>query len=100
MGAKHPARNPAKYLASCPRNVPAMAGQWQRNAAERPSRRLARQLALRRTWTRNVRAGNLRDNSQYVRATAVPQPRNGQGNISQAARGIPPSAFNHDIQKL
>ena len=49
------------------------------NAAERPSRQLARQLALRRTWTRNVRAGNLRDNSQLGRATAVPQ----QGNISQ-----------------
>jgi hypothetical protein len=43
------------------------------NAAERPSRRLARQLALRRTWTRHVRAGNLRDNSQLDRANAVPQ---------------------------
>ena len=30
-----------------------------------------RQLALRRTWTRNVRAGNLRDNSQLGRATAA-----------------------------
>ena len=46
-----------------------------RNAAERPSRRLARQLALRRTRTRNVRAGNLRDDSQHGRATAVPQSR-------------------------
>ena len=80
MAAKHPARNPAKCLASCPRNVPAMAGQWQQQcrrtsvkttrkttrlapdlAAQCPRRKLARQLA---TW-----------------------PRNGQRNISQAARG-------------
>ena len=69
MGAKHPARNPAKCLASYPRNVPAMAGQWQRQcrrtsvkttrkttclapdlAAQCPRRKLARQLA---TWPRN-----------------------------------------------
>ena len=54
----------------------ATARQWRgsgsSNAVERSSRRLARQLALRRTWTRNVRAGNLRDNSQHGRATAVP----------------------------
>jgi len=30
MGANHPARNPAKYLASYPRNVPAMAGRMTR----------------------------------------------------------------------
>jgi DNA-binding transcriptional LysR family regulator len=29
IAAQHPARQPAKYLASCPRNFPAMAGQWQ-----------------------------------------------------------------------
>ena len=44
-----------------------MSRQWpdsgNSNAAERPSRRLARQLALRRIRTRHVRAGNLRDNS-------------------------------------
>jgi hypothetical protein len=64
MGANHPARNPAKYLASCPRNVPAMAGQWQGQcrrasvkttrkttclapdlAAPCPCRKLARRLA-------------------------------------------------------
>jgi len=30
IAAKHPARQQAKYLSSCPRNFPAMAGQWQR----------------------------------------------------------------------
>ena len=80
MGAKHPVRNPAKCLTSYPRNVPAKAGQWQKEyrrtsvkttrkttclapdlAAQCPRRKLARRLA---TW-----------------------PRNGQRNISQAARG-------------
>ena len=64
MAAKHPARNPAKCLASYPRNVPAMAGQWQQQCrrtsvkttrkttclapdldAPCPRRKLARQLA-------------------------------------------------------
>jgi len=31
---------------------------------------------------------------------AAQQPRNGQGNISQAARGNFAVSFNHDIQKL
>jgi hypothetical protein len=72
MGAKHPARNPAKYLAAYPRNVPAMAGQWQQQCRRTPAkttrkttclapnldalcprRKLARQLA---TWPRNSRA--------------------------------------------
>jgi hypothetical protein len=57
------------------RHVRATSRQWpdsgSSNAAERPSRRLARQLVLRRTWTRNVRAGNLRDNLQLGRATAA-----------------------------
>ena len=97
MGAKHPARNPAKCLASYPRNVPAMAGQWQRQCrrtsvkttrkttclapdldAQCPRRKLARQLA---TWPRNSRA--------TVKATSRKQ-----------LVGISPSAFNHDIQKL
>jgi hypothetical protein len=97
MGAKHPARNPAKYLASCPRNVPAMAGQWQQQCrrmavettrkttclasdldAQCPRRKLARQLA---TWPRNSRAtANATSRKQLV--------------------GISPSAFNHDIQKI
>jgi hypothetical protein len=59
------------------RHVRAMSRQWPHsgngNAAERPSRRLARQLALRRIWTRNVRTENLRDNSQYSRATTAPK---------------------------
>jgi hypothetical protein len=67
MGAKHPARNPAKCLAACPRNIPAMAGQWQQQCrrtsvkttrlapdmdTQCPRRKLARQLA---TWPRNRR---------------------------------------------
>ena len=71
MGANHPARNPAKCLASYPRNVPAMAGQWQQQCrrasvkttrkttclapdldAQCPRRKLARRLA---TWPRNSR---------------------------------------------
>ncbi len=57
------------------RHIRATSRQWpdsgNDNAAERPSRRLARQLALRRIWTRNVRTENLRDNSQLGRATAA-----------------------------
>jgi hypothetical protein len=49
MAADHPARNPTKYLAPDPRTFPAMAGQKQRQYREHPSRRLARQFALR--WT-------------------------------------------------
>jgi hypothetical protein len=71
MGANHPARNPAKCLTSCPRNFPAMAGQWQQQCrrtsvkptgktarlapdmdAQCPRRKLARQLA---TWPRTSR---------------------------------------------
>ena len=46
-------------------------GNGRSNAAGWPSRRLARQLALRRIWPRHGRAGNLRDNSQLGRATAA-----------------------------
>ncbi|MFZ0826904.1 MAG: hypothetical protein WAO02_05735 [Verrucomicrobiia bacterium] len=93
MGANHLARNPAKYLTSHPRNVPAKAGQWQQQGrrtsvkttrkttclapdldAPCPRRKLARQLA---TWLRNSRATSRK---QFV--------------------GISPSAFNHDIQKI
>jgi hypothetical protein len=64
MAAQHPARQPAQFLASYPRNFPAMAGQWQRQcrrpsvettrkttclapdlAARCPRRKLARRLA-------------------------------------------------------
>ena len=93
MSAKHPARNPAKYLASCPRNVPAMAGQSQRQcrrmadrttrkitylapdlAAQCPRRKLARQLATQSC-----------DNRASVKATSRKTTR---------------SNLNHDIQKL
>jgi len=101
MGANHPARHPAKYLASCPLNVPAMAGQWQQQCrrtsvktarkttclapdldAPCPRRELARQLAIR---PRNSRAA--------VRASAKAISR-------KRLVEIPSSAFNHDIQKL
>jgi hypothetical protein len=81
MGANHLARNPAKCLTSYPRNVLAMAGQWQQQchrtsvktarkttrlapdlAAPCPRRKLARQLAI--------------------------CPRNDQCNVSQAAHRI------------
>ena len=55
MGAKHPARNPAKYLASCPRNFPAMAGQRQQQCRRTSVKTTRRRLALRRTWPRNSR---------------------------------------------
>jgi len=101
MSAQHPARQPAKYLASYPRNVPATAGQRQPQcrriagrmtrkttcrapdlAAPCPRRELARQLAIR---PRNSRAA--------VRATAKATSR-------KRLVEIPSSAFNHDIQKL
>src|ERR1022692_1779705 len=66
MGAKRPARNPAKCLTSYPRNVSAKARQWQQQCrrasvkttrkttclapdldARCPRRKLARQLAIR-----------------------------------------------------
>ena len=68
-------------------------GSGNGNAAECPAGRLARQLALRRTRTRHVRAGNLRDDSQHGRATAVPQ-------SSATSRKTTRSNLNHDIQKL
>jgi hypothetical protein len=64
IAAQQPARQPSKYLASCPRNLPAMTGQWQRQCrrvsvktackptrlapdanAPCPCRKLARRLA-------------------------------------------------------
>jgi hypothetical protein len=101
MDANHPARNPAKCLASYPRNFPAMAGQWQRQCRRTsvkttrkttclppdldtpcPRRKLARQLAI---CPRNCRAA--------VRATA---------NATSHERLVEfsSSAFNHDIQRL
>jgi hypothetical protein len=66
MAANHPARNPANVLS----HIRATSRQWpdsgNGNAAERPSRRLARQLALRRICPRHVRAGNLRDDSPQI----------------------------------
>ncbi len=61
------------------RHIRATSRQWlgsgNGDAAECPAGQLARQLASRRTWPRNGRAGNLRDNSQLGRATANATPR-------------------------
>ena len=87
----------ARSSARRQRDVRATSRQWpdsgNGNAAECPSRRLARQLVVRRTWLRNVRAGNLRDNSQLGRATT-------NATSHQRLVEIPSSAFYHDIQKL
>ena len=74
MAAKHPARNPAKYLASCPRNFPAMAGQWQRQC---------RRMSVKTTRKTTCLAPDL----------DAPCPRR------KLARRLA-SNLNHDIQKL
>jgi hypothetical protein len=74
MAAQHPARQPAKYLASCPRNVPAMAGQWQRQC---------RRMAGRMTRKTTCLAPDL----------DAPCPRR------KLARRLA-SNLNHDIQEL
>ena len=74
MSAKHPARNPAKFLASCPRNFPAMAGQWQRQCRRASARRLARQLALRRIWPR-MSAPETRETTRNMSAQQPPTSR-------------------------
>ena len=71
MGAKHPARNPAKCLASYPRNVPAMAGQWQQQCRRASVKTTRKTACLAPDLAAHVRAGNLRDNSQLGRATAA-----------------------------
>ncbi len=72
------------------RHIRATSKQWpdsgNGNAAERPSRRLARQLALRRIWTRNVRAGNLRDNSQLGHTTVAQRPMQHLASDSSQSR--------------
>jgi hypothetical protein len=74
MGANHPARNPAKYLATNPRNLPAMAGQWQRQ-----SRRMSVKTARKTTC--------------LAPDANAPCPRR------KLARRLA-SNLNHDIQKL
>jgi len=74
MAAQHPARQPAKYLASWPRNVPAMAGQrqWQ-------CRRMAGRMT-RKTTCRAPDANALCPRRKLARRLA--------------------SNLNHEIQKL
>ena len=75
MAAQHPARQPAKYLASCPLNFPATAGQRQPQC-----RRMAGRITRKPTCRAPDSAaqyppGYLRDDSQHGRATTVPQSR-------------------------
>ena len=85
MAAKHPARNPATCLASCPRNVPAMAGQWQQQC---------RRASVRRTRKTTRLAPDLgapcprRKTCETTRNMSAQRSRNGQCNVSQAARRI------------
>jgi len=74
MGAKRPARQPAKYLAPYSRNVPAMAGQWQRRC-----RRMAGRMTRKTTC--------------LAADANAPCPR------WKLARRLA-SNLNHDIQKL
>ncbi len=62
-------RNISRHGRAASRQQP---GNGKRDAAGWPGGQLARQPVLRRTWPRNVCAGNWRDNSQHGRATAVP----------------------------
>jgi hypothetical protein len=94
MGAKHPARNPAKYLASCPRNFPAMAGQWQQQCRRtsvkttRKTARLAPDLAG---------AMFAPEVCEITRNLAAQQPRNiSQDDSSESRRHV----FNHPVLKL
>jgi len=78
MDAKHPARNPAKCLASCPRNFPAMAGQWRQNC---------RRTSVKTTCKTARLAPDL----------AAQQPRNiSQDDSSESRRHV----FNHPVLKL
>jgi hypothetical protein len=52
MAAKHPAGQPAKYLASYRRNVSAMAGQWQRQCRRMAGRMTRKTTCVRRMQTR------------------------------------------------
>ena len=58
-------RNISRHIRATSRQQP---GNGNRNAAGWPGGLLARQLALRRTRTRHVRAGNLRDDSPQISA--------------------------------
>jgi hypothetical protein len=71
MGAKHPARNPAKCLTSCPLNVPAMAGQWQRQCRRTSVQTTGKTTCLVPDRDAQCPPGNLRDNPQLGRATAA-----------------------------
>jgi hypothetical protein len=128
MGAKHPARNPAKYLAPCPRNFPALAGQWQRQcrrasvkttrkttclapdlAAQCPRRKLARQLA---TWPRTSRETSrkmIRQNpavmfltipfQNYEHLTHITD-NTQSGFAAQSNSGISTRSKSHSIQQF
>ena len=90
MGAKHPARNPAKCLTSCPLNVPAMAGQWQRQCRRDDWQD---NLSCAGLGLRNVRL----ETCETARNLAAQQPRNiSQDDSSESRRHV----FNHPVLKL
>ncbi len=82
----------ARRLATWPRNNRATSRQWpgsgSGNAAERPSRRLARQLALRRTWPRHVQRRKLARRLATWSRNSRAAVRTMASDISQAARPI------------
>jgi hypothetical protein len=93
MGANHPARNPTKYLASYPRNVPAMAGQWQQQCRRTSVKTTRKTTCLAPNLDAQCPPENLRDNSQYSRATA-------NATSCKQLVGFLTVGFNYDIQKI
>jgi len=75
VGAQHPARNPAKYLAAYPRNVPTMAGQWQWQCRRTAGRMTCKTTCRAPDLAAQCPPGNLRDNLQIGRTTAAQRPR-------------------------
>jgi hypothetical protein len=97
MGARWAQNIRQEIRRNVSRRVRSTSRQWpdsgNGNAAERPSRRLARQLALRRTGTRNVRL----ETCETTRNLAAQQPRNiSQDDSSESRRHV----FNHPVLKL
>ena len=70
IAAQHPAGQPAKYLASYPRNVPAMAGQWQRQCRWMAGRMTRKITCLAPDRDAQCPPGHLRDNPQLGRETS------------------------------
>jgi hypothetical protein len=82
MGAKHPTRNLAKYLASRPRNVPAMPPNVRQDDSQDnlPCVGLGRAMSAP-------------ESGETTRNLSAQQSCNGQGNISQTTRRNPVASF-------